>query len=451
MKRYKDIGQAMWNALRETLGAQGLLIGPMRLMGLIALIGLMGLLGSCSKDSPEQRGEMVQLELIPYYNIYKESEAGTRAEPIEPTFNTPSGYVSYADLNRQADPTQSTIHVFLTTTSATANKIETEGNFTFRPTYYTAEEATAYNETNNLQPSDADYKQAGDIKSSRWTSGVWMSKDINDYYVYGYMPASIRNVQLSPNQGTYANKAVLYLPNLSAITPADLCIIVGVKGWTEPHHPTIANSGIKIGEFAYHSSENYKEGDPATGGNYIYLLLDHLYTCLDFEYLVGNEYSQLRTIKLRKVEMTLEGLRYNVTVTIDGSECTTVYEEIPNSTSLQTAKAFDRTQSTEGTTIPTWENNESKGLRVPGYFTPKVSGNFTLKSTYDVYDKKGNLIRASQTAENLITPANLNIVGEHSHEAGKVHTLKLIIEPTYLYQLSDGDLNNPTVKVKAGS
>ena len=433
------------------------LMGPMRPMRLMGLIGLMGLMGSCSDDSQEHRGELQQLELAPYYNIYKEAEGGTRAEPITPSFDPANGYVPYANLSPQADIEQARIHVYLTSTNA----IETEGNFTYRLTYYTAEEAANYNTDHQLQPGAADYKEAGDLKSSRWVSNVWLETS-KPYYIYGFMPASAaKNAVLSTNpvsSGTYENKAVLRLNGLNAITPADVCAIVGVQESHETTPPAIEASGIQIGAFQYQSSAT------KDGKNYIYLLLDHLYTCLNLEYYVGQDYSRLRTIKLRKVEMDVEAFMYNVTVTIDGSYYQLEYTPVkkngePVNTSTdttipQTAKVFDRTQSSEGTTIPVRDPNDAskKGLRVPGYFSPKIGNNFTIRSTYDVYDKAGNLIRANQVAENAITAKDLGIVGtEHEHVAGKVHNLKLVVEPTYLYQLSDGDLDNPTIKVGVSS
>lgn len=424
----------------------------MRLMGVIALIGLMG---SCSDDSHEHRGELQQLELAPYYNIYKEAEEVTRAEAIDPSFDPADGYVPYAELDPQADIEQARIHVYLTSTSA----IETEGNFTFRPKYYTAEEAADYNEANRLSEDNPGYKKAGDLKSSRWVSSVWLDTD-QTYYVYGFMPASAaKNAELNTNGGTYVNKAVLQLKGLNAITPADVCAVVGVKGKDYEHYTDITSSGIQIGDFVYQAHPKYDKNNNETG-NYIYLLLDHLYTCLNLEYFVGQEYSKLRTIKLRKVEMDVEAFMYNVTVTIDGSDYELTYTPVKENGDIienedtpftQTAKVFDRTHSSEGTVIPVRDPNDASitGLAVPGYFSPKLGSNFTIRSTYDVYDKAGNLIRANQVAENAITARHLNIAGtEHKHEAGKMHHLTLVVEPTYLYQLSDGDLDNPTIKVK---
>ena len=427
--------------LRETRRAQWL----------IGLLGLIALLCACSDDSSDQSGKQTLLELVPYYNIYKvwEEEQGTRGERDTDLFGKADGdgpYVPYANLSPQADPAYSTIHVYLTTTTATPNKIETEGNFTFRTaTYYTQEECDAYNTQNSLSPGDDGYWTTETVKTdARWTSGVWLDKTIPQYYVYGFMPASIaRNAVLYPNEG-FENKAILKLKDIDAITPADICVIVGVKGTNTRFD--IAESAIKIGEFGYQTYIPTSENDPK--GNYIYLLLDHLYSCLNLEYRLGSRYSEMRSIRLRKVEMKVKGdnaTKRDLTITINGDHYDV--EETTIAASSNAAVVFDKTRATLGELIPTKIDNTSKGLSVPGYFSPTLNDKiFVITSTYDVYDKKGNLIRANQTAENTITPEKLSAVS-HVHTKGGVHTLQLLIEPTYLYQLSDGDLDNPTIKV----
>jgi hypothetical protein len=90
-------------------------------------------------------------------------------------------------------------------------------------------------------------------------------------------------------------------------------------------------------------------------------------------------------------------------------------------------------------------NNSGTVYNVPGFFTPMVeqtggATTFTLRCTYDVYDAKGNLVRPDCSAENKITIAQ-------TFYEGTSYTVPLTIEPTYLYQLSEFDLDNPTIKV----
>ena len=411
MRKSKDIKQ------RKLMRSRGL----MRLIGLISLMGLW----ACSDDSSEGRGKWVKLELVPYYNIYKVSEEGTRRARNEDLFGSVDGdgpYVPYANLNPQADPSQAAIHVYLT--KADEAQPVTEGNFTFH--------AAEKDDNGNI------------TKQAYWSSGVWM-KEGGDYYIYGFMPASAAsNASIVPNTD-FNNRAILQLNGLDAVTPADVCVVVGVQGLKKADHvgettTPIAESGITVG--------NYRYGQPDVTGNYIYLLLDHLYSCLNLEYKVSSEYYKLRTIKLRKVEMVVQGdgaTKRNLTITIPGTESAAFNVEDESAGGSSTsAVVFDRTNMTEGTEIPS-----TSTLNVPGYFTPAVDNQFVIKTTYDVYDRKGNLIRANQKAENTITPEILlGAVQSHTHQRGRMHTLQLTIVPTYLYQLSDGDLDNPMIRVE---
>ena len=77
---------------------------------------------------------------------------------------------------------------------------------------------------------------------------------------------------------------------------------------------------------------------------------------------------------------------------------------------------------------------------IKGYtccFSLVNSQKLTLVSTYDVYDRKGNLIRQDCTSTNTL-PSLENLEAKR----GDLLTLNLNVNPTYLYQLSDQDLDN---------
>ena len=68
---------------------------------------------------------------------------------------------------------------------------------------------------------------------------------------------------------------------------------------------------------------------------------------------------------------------------------------------------------------------------------------YILRSTYDVYDKQNNLIRKGCVAENTIVPQERFNIKQFNR--GHKYTLRLTVMPTYLYMLSEPDLNNPSV------
>jgi len=81
-----------------------------------------------------------------------------------------------------------------------------------------------------------------------------------------------------------------------------------------------------------------------------------------------------------------------------------------------------------------------------GCFVPTGIKSVRLRSTYDVYDKKDNLIREGCKAENAISLES--VFGTSTPmQRGHRRTVTLKVDPTYLYMLSEPDLDNPTVKV----
>ena len=82
------------------------------------------------------------------------------------------------------------------------------------------------------------------------------------------------------------------------------------------------------------------------------------------------------------------------------------------------------------------------------FVQPDSYSNFILESTYDVYDKNvttdapdGNLVRKDCVAKNVIK-VNASLT------RGNMMRLSLLVNPTYLYMLSEPDLDNPTVTLE---
>jgi hypothetical protein len=68
---------------------------------------------------------------------------------------------------------------------------------------------------------------------------------------------------------------------------------------------------------------------------------------------------------------------------------------------------------------------------------PVLSSNLTLVCTYDVYDTNNNLTRQNCKAENKLPGGTVN--------RGEWRTVNLTVNPTYLYMLSEPDLDNPSI------
>ena len=130
------------------------------------------------------------------------------------------------------------------------------------------------------------------------------------------------------------------------------------------------------------------------------------------------------TIKLR----ASYGLQGNATAysATDGSQSQTLF---PNTIT-----------NPSGELIPSNDNSPLSlgSINCPPVVLDAAGTYMKITSTYDVYDKKGNLMREC-TVENKLKAMNVN--------HGMEYTVTLTVAPTYLYVLSDEDLNNPTIKI----
>jgi hypothetical protein len=158
---------------------------------------------------------------------------------------------------------------------------------------------------------------------------------------------------------------------------------------------------------------------------------------------VDANYSLLRDIKLKSVKLTCSYAE-TVNVTVKHREGyglqgnTTAY----SANSSGTSQVHQLWTSTDGTFIPS-DASEYTPLSLGSVNCPPVvldaAGTYMkITCTYDVYDKAGNKMREC-TVENKLKATNV------SH--GMEYTLTLTVAPTYIYVLSDDDLNNPTIVV----
>ena len=273
-----------------------------------------------------------------------------------------------------------------------------------------------------------------------YKSGAWTSKipaDEGTYYVYGMMPNSeASKVTLTPLSGPdFANGAKMEIDKLNAVTASDVCAIVGVKGAASK--VGIENSGIELGKFSFNADD----------GTFIYLLIDHLYAALQLNMNISSEYNALRTIKLTKLTLKSNSVTktYKVTATMTPNETNTSPLAVTYAATTEDGKEIElyngKGKGENGQDI-------EKELEVDKYIqflacTVPLSTNtqFEMETTYNVYDRKGNLIRKNCTAKNVL---NLPTGGL---ARGQKYTFNLTVNPTYLYVLSDPDLDNPTVVV----
>ena len=352
---------------------------------LLLLIGV--LLAACSDDSDRDDGEIDVVQLVAY------SQGMTDIEPVAATRGIPTGYHKYTG--------PSSIGVYSTSEAEAPSSVRT----------------FSYDEERN-----------------QWNSLVSTKLGVT-YYIYGYMPASsVIHCAISKREGAemdFSKGAVLTFSDLPPVLSEDFCVVTGVQQLATKE----TEVNLVPGVFTFVGK--------STGNNFACLMLDHLYSCVKFKFLVNTDYDKLRTIKLKKVELkTTQAGSYPLTVTMKAGEN---YEVAWGDATGLTNDYVSLPVSEGGVILSATEAKE-----VEGYFAPKtdVADNLVLQCTYDVYDKnvttehpEGNLIRQNCEAVNKL-PASIIEVG-----TDKRTLLTLTVNPTYLYVLSDPDLDNPTITI----
>ena len=388
------------------------------------------LMVGCSNDEVEEsRRQSAPIELAAYVSTY------TDVEPIGPASTRaaaswmPPGYLPYTDLTGVGGVLQSnenaSIGVFFTT-------------------------------TNDPPVLPCKFIYSGE----KWRIDPEIDNS-GDYYLYGYVPYSAAtpyselsetSTKIEPN-GTYANGAKLTLRGLNSVMTQDLCVIVGAKHGKKENEsaPVVPDTGEEkaaVGDFMCH----IRSGSD-TNPNYVFLLFDHLYAALRFRFRIDEEYAALRSIRLKKLELLAytdeacdhlmtEKLKTTVMLKANSTGASPIvgdiiFEPEDGVNDMNAVAIYDN----EADPVPLLSESYTDNIG----FVPKTSSYYTLISTYNVYDKNGNLIRENCKAVNKIDPRKQ--FKQESLNRGYMYTLRLTVRPTYLYVLSEPDLDNPTMTV----
>lgn len=395
------------------------------------LLAMMMLTVGCSDDSDERTasGSSASIELMPYASSYTEVEplfSGTRAS--SPLW-APDNFFAYGDLTGVGSVQRSNeppISVYFT--QGSSQKL-------FR--------RFIYGSSNGKWRIDKEVEQAG------------------DYYLYGFVPSSAATSDIDdilPYNDAYSNGAKLTLKGLNSVMTQDLCFVVGAKHGKVVNSSVVPDTGnekVALGDFECHIKAG--EGDD----NYIFLLFEHLYAALRFRFRVDDNYAALRAIKLKKLELMAFqdeacSLKMSKKVKTTVKLCKTTDGTSP----ILSVDNFTTDDTTPGGSEDMgWAviyDNESEPVLLPSGnkytdnlgFVPKTSSFYQLRSTYDVYDldaegKPRNIVRQDCVAENKIDPRKQFLQTEL--DRGYMYTLRFTVNPTYLYVLSEPDLDNPTM------
>ena len=261
--------------------------------------------------------------------------------------------------------------------------------------------------------------QATQYSKFVYRRNLWLSSlevtAAHHYAIYGYAPADAVTATLSNES---LSGATLTFSNLPAVSSEDICFVVGVQNYAEEN----AEKNIPLGQFAY------------TGGNFANLLMDHIYASVCFQMSLGEEYAQLRSVKIRKMELQTSYSTATATIVLASNTTGSNPVQSINYGNMEgTEKNAAFFESTEGVELTAAAITEATCC-----FVPNLGNDLTVVTTYDVYDKKGNKV-SERTVPNKVPSLNAT--------RGQRVKLNLTVAPSYLYQLSDDDLNNPPIRV----
>ncbi len=266
----------------------------------------------------------------------------------------------------------------------------------------------------------------------KWNSNVSVKYDKSDpggpsnkYYAYGFMPAG-GSVGATITSSDFSAGAVMTLTNVPPVSAQDLCIVTGVLTGVpiDPEakpltYPSIESVNIKEGENLYVAD---------TISNAIYLLLKHVYSKYSLKMGVDSAYNTMRTIKVTNMKLSADAPAMNVDVTYAHGSAPTV-----------SITALSSTASLESEILSSETALGKDATDLASFYCASLLDYIQLSITFDVYDKGGTKLRSQCKTTNRIKVQNL--------EAGKHYTVTATIKPTYLYQLSEEDLDRPTVVI----
>ena len=255
---------------------------------------------------------------------------------------------------------------------------------------------------------------------SAWSTQLKLKSGSRTYQMYGYMPDD--GLLSSSLSYVSDDEAVLRLQGLQPITEQDYCILTGIRQTDDAEDKTAATRG----NFSFLYASNRQ--------NYINLFFDHLLSHVEFRMKVGTDYNTVRSIRIKRMKLKIANasqVAADITLTDEVGISSVGYSVTETDECLLTIKNEEQNLTTLATAV-------GGAYLIPA---PSLLGNLLLVTEYDVYDKQGNKIAERTATNKLAEPLN-------ELQRGEDRTLLITVEPSYLYVLSDADLDNPPFVVE---
>ena len=344
------------------------------------------------------------------------------------------------------------------------------------------------------------YKTAGSFRYSNdtWHSSVGAIID-QEYYLYAISPINLPGATSQTfnwgvtNDEFDAGNVVLTFTGLDIISSSDPMVSIAAKGKhvieesgvykevvtekIDAEHPAVTQALTEptLVKGDYNIGTVRDDGESGNDTYRIWMAMEHLYAKATISFAVDLEYNNLRTIRVKEMHITtknngvaqsshLDGthnykfkqgadFRAGDRLTLDGSQGFTATNVTPIDLMTDNYDPINPSDPTAG-------HYDYATLKVPVsaeqywefgsfYFLPQASlptgltlPPIYLDVVYDVYSKEGTKVRADQ---HVINALSLNSVYRddftyHTPAAGDNVRIKVMVKPTYLYQLSDDDV-----------
>lgn len=429
------------------------------ILSVVAIILGGCLLTCCTDDEAGEHNGMVRID--PVFSTAPMVEIRTRASENEPPPIDGERYGDYVAANEKYYPIGTKIATCLDP--------------------YTAGDGSV----KEFDPDNADgyfFHTIKDGTKKIWTSSVFATENTT-YKIFGHVPHDCAA------RFTYDFKQnTISMFDIKPVNNTDVSVIVGVgmnHYWNEGKTEARKDIG------AYPCNFLYK---PTSDNHNICLLMDHLFARTNFKFAIGTKYHQLRDIKLRAVRLSIpEIMQLDAEIPLDTenpgepkTKKTAIIDEhlvwtitkysdegITDDALKQYmvnkgwAESSDLTSKSRTELEKLAEShaqkavvyfNEDGGQQLtetmtlfgPGFFTPLAKPDkpitFQLEVVYDIYDKAGKITRKGATAVNSYIADMKDLNGNPIEvKRGNSYNIQITVEPTYLYQLSEYDLDNPSL------
>lgn len=278
-------------------------------------------------------------------------------------------------------------------------------------------------ESGESQSGTITYNGLNDGGDIIWNTSRLVVKPGRNYYILGYMPADIgSNNTVTVNSET---SATMNFHDLPSVTDQDFCIVVGVK---EGIIPLVESDQ---GSFVYHAPENTSDG------YFVSLLADHLYASVEFRVTIANDYNVLRKVMLKKMVLKCQSsdktlLDAVVTLSMNDQGTHPLVTDPVSTPKAGGAVEHVLYNNAEGVELSPTEFQSFSGC-----FAEGLGDGLSVECEYDIYDRvsgENNKIE-TRTVVNGLKSLLQNL------KRGRKKVINLLVDPTYLYQLSDGDVD----------